>query len=358
MALKSSILSGSQRLEVAATGGASIKRLPPPDDIDAVRRIQKALVALGIPLPLSFPNGPNQDPDGKFGNETYQAVLAFQQRAFPTVRNEWDGRVGQKTLAKMDEALPLPSPVPVSKKLIADIVVRFQGAFSEGVLEPDVVLRTFLVQIYKTMPDQPFGSKVLLNPFNGRTLLRVGRKTTTIGSASQPVFSLIINELRNLLNALNADPGKIFIHGSSSGGRNAIDFAAHMSLIGFKPHFVAAVDAAFFQADTTSRPEANIDRPITIPIFSLSSGMTLNRHNFFQTLGNHAKRSLFHGVLFTSKMAGEEIHGRVTGFQDHDLTRLLPRPLLLSDDDAHIECGRLAIPEAMRLIADDLLLNT
>ncbi len=357
MALKSSIFSGCRRLEEVATGGASVRPAPPPDDIDAVQRIQKALVALGIPLPLSFPSGANQDPDGKFGNETYQAVFAFQRRVFPMDRNEWDGRVGKKTLAKMDDALPL-EPIPPVKKLIADIVVRYQGAHSAGDLTPEDVLRTFLVQIYKPMPDQPFGTKVLLHPFNSRALLRVGRKTTTIGSASQPIFNSVMSELRNLLDVVKADPGKIFIHGSSSGGRNAIDFAAHISLLGFKPHLVAAVDAAFFQADTTSRPEANNDRPATIPLFSLGAGMTQNRHNFFQTLGNHAKRSLRHGVLFTSNMAGEEIHGRVAGFQDHDLTRFLPRPLLLSDDDAHIECGKRGVAEAERLIADELLLRT
>lgn len=106
MPLQSQILAGSPRLEQTASGGASIKRAPPAEDLDAVRRIQKALVVLGIPLPLSFPQGLQAEPDGKFGNETFQAVVAFQKRVFPSTSLEWDGRVGRKTLEKMDAQLP------------------------------------------------------------------------------------------------------------------------------------------------------------------------------------------------------------------------------------------------------------
>lgn len=113
MPFKSLILAGSPRLEQAAAGGPAVKPAPPPDNPDAVRRIQKALVALGFPLPLSFPNGPNQDPDGKYGQETFTAVIAFQRKAFPTDPSQWDGRVGKNTLAKMDAMLPAGAAPPV-----------------------------------------------------------------------------------------------------------------------------------------------------------------------------------------------------------------------------------------------------
>ena len=103
MALQSEILRGSPRLDEAAAGGPSIKKRPPDDDPEAVKRIQRALVKLGHPLPISFASG---DADGVFGNETFNAVMAFQKKAFPGQWSEWDGRVGQKTLAKMDEQLP------------------------------------------------------------------------------------------------------------------------------------------------------------------------------------------------------------------------------------------------------------
>lgn len=108
MPLQSEILSGNARLDNAASGGPSVKKGPPHDDPEAVKKIQRALVELGHPLPVSFGSG---EPDGVFGNETFNAVLAFQKKVFPGQWAEWDGRVGQKTLAKMDELLPKAAPV-------------------------------------------------------------------------------------------------------------------------------------------------------------------------------------------------------------------------------------------------------
>ncbi len=116
MPLQSTILKGNARLEAVSLGGPAIRRAPPDDDVDAVKRIQKALASLGYPMPNSFPSGPTGEPDGKFGNETHQTVIAFQKKAFPGAVLEWDGRVGPKTLQKLDEALPKtvnpPSPPP------------------------------------------------------------------------------------------------------------------------------------------------------------------------------------------------------------------------------------------------------
>jgi hypothetical protein len=115
MPLESKILSGNPRLDDAAGGGPSIKPAPPADDVDAVRRIQKALLELKFPLPLSFPDGPTKEPDGQFGHETYTQVIEFQKKAFPTDPSEWDGRVGQNTLRALDGRLPKgSSPSPPS----------------------------------------------------------------------------------------------------------------------------------------------------------------------------------------------------------------------------------------------------
>jgi peptidoglycan hydrolase-like protein with peptidoglycan-binding domain len=103
--LKSAILAGNARLDGAASGGPSIKKAPPADEPEAVRRIQKALAALGFSMPISFPSGPTNEPDGKFGNETYQTVLSFQRREFPQDPGQWDGRCGKNTLGRMDELL-------------------------------------------------------------------------------------------------------------------------------------------------------------------------------------------------------------------------------------------------------------
>ena len=113
MPLMSEILSGNPRLEQAASGGPSVKRQPPADDPSAVRAIQRALVKLGYSLPRSYPQGPAGEPDGIFGDETFNAVYAYQKREFAGMPGEWDGRVGQKTLARMDAQLPRPAPPEV-----------------------------------------------------------------------------------------------------------------------------------------------------------------------------------------------------------------------------------------------------
>jgi peptidoglycan hydrolase-like protein with peptidoglycan-binding domain len=103
--LKSAVLVGNARLDLAASGGTSVKKAPPPDEPGAVRRIQKALLLLGFALPKSFPAGPSKEPDGQFGDETFQAVQAFQRREFPQDPSQWDGRCGKNTLGRMDDLL-------------------------------------------------------------------------------------------------------------------------------------------------------------------------------------------------------------------------------------------------------------
>lgn len=295
--------------------------------------------------------------DTRFGPDTARVVTLFKtQKNILNFRNQIDPIVGIKTIAALDLELPAltdPKPLVERRKAVADIAIKFQGAFGAGTLSPTSVVSKNRIAIYEAMPGQPFGDKVSLHPFNGRALIRVGRLTNTIGDASAGVFSSVLSEIINALVIIRMEPGKVFIHGTSSGGRNAIDFSAMLSRLGFNVQIVAAVDAATFQADTPSRPEENIDRPRTIPSFNLDPGGARSRHNFFQTTGNHAKRTLRQGVLFTSNMGGEEIHGTMAGFENSDLTRFIP--LTATDDDAHSLCIRRGSPEAERLIADDLL---
>ena len=105
MTFKSHILEGNPRLDQAATGGPSVKRAPPHDDPDAIKRIQRALMALGYSLPRSSPDGPYGEPDGIYGEEVFTVVSQFQRRVFPNDFREWDGRTGKHTLAEMDELL-------------------------------------------------------------------------------------------------------------------------------------------------------------------------------------------------------------------------------------------------------------
>ena len=104
--LQSDILSGNGRLEGVFDGGTPIRPSPPRDDVDAVQRIQRAMVSLGISaMQKSFDAGTDGKPDGVYGEETRLAVIKFQQRVFPKQPFEIDGRVGRNTLEKMDAAL-------------------------------------------------------------------------------------------------------------------------------------------------------------------------------------------------------------------------------------------------------------
>ena len=109
MPLQSTILANNARLENACNGGPSVKKRLPDDDPSAVQAIQRALVELGFPLPLSFKSG---SADGIFGDETFNAVMKFQQKAFPGQWAEWDGRCGPKTLEAMDALLPKAAAPP------------------------------------------------------------------------------------------------------------------------------------------------------------------------------------------------------------------------------------------------------
>ena len=80
--LKSPILAGNARLDSTTAGGPSIKKAPPADDrtrCDAFRRRLVGTRVLDAALP---PLGPTNEPDGKFGDETYRTVIAFQRREF------------------------------------------------------------------------------------------------------------------------------------------------------------------------------------------------------------------------------------------------------------------------------------
>ena len=94
-----------------------------------MKRIQNALLALGFPMPTSFPNGPAGEPDGIFGQETFNTVIAFQRREFPDKPAEWDGRVGRHTLDRMDELLggsdDEPETVPGDELATSRCSMRF-----------------------------------------------------------------------------------------------------------------------------------------------------------------------------------------------------------------------------------------
>jgi hypothetical protein len=92
--LTSTALSGDSDLEKCFDAELVIKK---PANGPHVKKLQEALISLGIPLPKF-------GADADYGTETLTAVQKFQQKAGMS-ENEWDGRVGRKTIGLMDMSL-------------------------------------------------------------------------------------------------------------------------------------------------------------------------------------------------------------------------------------------------------------
>jgi peptidoglycan hydrolase-like protein with peptidoglycan-binding domain len=194
MGLTSAILSGNKRLDEAAAGGPAIKPAPPNDDFDAVKRIQKALVALRFPLPASFPSGPTNEPDGKFGQETYQQVIAFQKTAFPSDPTQWDGRVGKNTLGEMDTRLPKGAPKPAPPSLV---VIPFSETSPMLISFEDHRKLSQNLEDSPAPPTRPKNVKAMLNLQAIRILfntiaareLQLRRENAVLGGAVGPILA-------------------------------------------------------------------------------------------------------------------------------------------------------------------------
>jgi lipoprotein-anchoring transpeptidase ErfK/SrfK len=133
MPLKSAYLAGDVRLEQAAAGGPSIKPLPVHEPLETVRRIQIALRRLTYVFFHSFKG---DEPDGLFGPDTKRTVVHFQRAVFIGQSAEWDGRLGKKTLAKLDAALlsygasdvanifePLRGPAALAQYSVKEVIL-------------------------------------------------------------------------------------------------------------------------------------------------------------------------------------------------------------------------------------------
>ena len=143
MPLTHPLFTGSPRLLEAyeRRGRQSVKRSP-PDEPDAIRRIQKALLQImgEREMAHSFPGGPKSEPTGVFTEALLWSIIRFQQKAFPGQIMKHDGRVGRETLDKMQESLGGGSPseephgglMPLNEAP-ADLLVFITGFADDGV---------------------------------------------------------------------------------------------------------------------------------------------------------------------------------------------------------------------------------
>jgi len=310
MPLTSKILSGNSRLDQAAAGGTPLRELPQVDDPEAVKRVQKALVALGFSsffTSKSFPQGLNGEPDGRYGTETLDAVKAFQKQVFPNDPGQQDGRVGRLTLPEMDRRLPQgrnpdrPRPdVPVDPKppaqgLPLDIFVLFSGT------PPGVVAGS-----RDTAAEAEFKKN-----FNTPAYLKTHQPAEPVcffgGRNAEDHSKNAADEVLRLRG--QTKNGVTAILGVSIGGFPALNTAALLTPK-LKLDYVAINDGAFFEGFN----DINSFNPLRI---RLPGGITADRKdNFSQIFG--------HGLLTDSRnpsgfMQGAEFHGPLEGFNNTNM---------------------------------------
>lgn len=373
MTLQSQLFRDDPKLEAAAVAHSA--HIVPGARGPHVVKIQQALIEVA---------GAAIEPNGVYGPATAAAVAEFKRTQQPPILNtegKIDNIVGIKTIAALDAVMSvrrgrLGLNFVVEVPTFVDVVVNLVGAAGSRPMDPEEALPSGLVIASHTpvVPD-PLKRKLLRRKSDGSLLFRLAHSTKGTGAESLGLLNRLLIVIGGMLlrdkdpsngNGLRA--GKIFVIGSSSGGRNVIRFAGMLAQAGFRPHFVAPIDATFFQADTTDRPIIAHDPVAPIPEFPLSaaagsfSGLVPtipNRHNFFQVQGNHAKRVVNpfsperFNFLFTSKMAGglEEIHGAVEGFTSHLIN---VGSFGKTDDAFHEECDAAGRRQAQEMIAREL----
>src|SRR5579864_4901991 len=125
--------------------------------------------------------------------------------------------------------------------LITDLIVYFRGASATGPLQPDDVFPNSRLAVYNGKAQQA-----------NRQVVRIGSTTNTIREASAGLIEDTMNKMRAALR--DQILGRIFIYGSSSGGRNAIDLAVMLSNNNKLTNYLGVLDAAFFPNETTTKP--------------------------------------------------------------------------------------------------------
>lgn len=226
MPLTHPLFTGSPRLLEAyeRRGRGAVKRSP-PDEPDAIKRIQKALLLLLGPKEMahSFPKGPQGEPNGVFSEALLWSIIRFQQKVFPGQIMRHDGRVGPDTLNKMQEGLgapPAPPPKPeephgqlMPLEPPPDTLVFITGFADDGV-GPD---------------GTSLGGKTFRDPGVGgpqctdfAALHRNGRKNRFLGVFGSLNTSAGINFAVEFITRERNRDAKILLYGYSAGAENLL----------------------------------------------------------------------------------------------------------------------------------------
>jgi hypothetical protein len=250
-----------------------------------------------------------------YDSDTGARVALYKTRQTPPIINfagQIDRIVGKKTVAALDKELPkLRVPTTVVTETV-DVIVRFIGAGDfVTLLTPQQVFPDAFLSEYNKKPN--------------RKLIRMGQTTITIRSESASLIEIKFNQIKEFLT--DKVVGKIFIFGSSSGGRNALDLAIRLSQESIPIEYVGILDAAFFPDEksllkNSAGFNSSDKEPKIIPLFALPNINAARKENFFQTLGNHFDKNKL-GVRngqFGSAMGGKEIHGIIESFNPRNFT--------------------------------------
>jgi hypothetical protein len=286
-----------------------------------------------------------------YDQTTADAVTTYKELHTPKILNfkgEIDNIVGKKTVDALDKELPrlgaTPIEPPAAPREIADIIVRYIGTRPEvgnvRINNPQEILDDEAIETY------------LRNHRKDRTLFRIGFRTVSIEADAAFIISEHVRRVKELSE--DFDIGKIFIFGSSSGGRNALSLAARLNekLPQFPISYIGVADPAFFPSDTSDRPSKNEDPPNVVPNFAQFSGLKAEKkENFFQTNGNHTRREnrFPFKIVFTSGLK-DEIHGFLTGFDPKKFDNIFGN----DDGDRHGRLIGIANRDIKKTIADTL----
>ena len=296
----------------------------------AVRRIQERLAELGFEPALS--RRKDGSFDGGFGRGTRDALMDYQANA----GLDPDGIVGRETIGKLELPDGGLKPKPPTDKTKVDVIVRYQGVGRgrEGAMEfPGDVFPDKLLETYRKK--------------TGRQLFRIGHRTTTIRAESRALILGHAATIKAMFADKDKEPGKVFVYGSSSGGRNAIDLGVTLSVQGIPLAMVADMDAAWFADEAVNRPDRLTDPVTPVPLFQAEAPVRADeKRSYFQTLGNHAQPGS-RGLEWKSAM-DDEIHGREITFEAADRSRKVSAS---ADDFAkHSQLIGTAMPEVRERI--------
>jgi hypothetical protein len=278
------------------------------------------------------------------------AKLVYRYKSIKGIlnyRGQIDDIVGIKTVDALDKELPIElDPIDVESNFM-DVVVKFQGALTDApkpLTEDEVIPfgTLFAYMVNKIVPKT-------------RKLVRVGHQTTGFGSATKSIRTGIMDKIHAELGD-DFSFGHVFVFGSSSGGRNAIEFTNEFAAKGGSVRYLAVADPAFFPQDTETVPD-QVPEPTNAPVFKKVIASAREKKNFFQIAGNLSEKRTFSSqTIFVSLMDNKEIHGEIEGFTPVDQTSEVKRAVVGGSgkkraDDLHIQCSKLALPKIHRDIA-------